>query len=124
MIKSILSTTESKKLKCAHGIRWKPGIFRWLTTPRLPYLPHLWHRKYSNINSYSSELFISSVQTDYVQKRIYMDKICFHPIGHFNNTPTMQYFTGISKNTQSKSHTLSLTERIWEFQNNALWDTH
>ena len=30
----------------------------------------------------------------------------------------------ISKNTQSKSYTLSLTECVWEFRNNALWDTH
>ena len=36
----------------------------------------------------------------------------------------MQSFTGISWNLQSKSYTLSLTECIWEFQNNALWNTH
>ena len=36
----------------------------------------------------------------------------------------MQSFTGISRNTESTSHMLSLTERDWEFQNNALWDTH
>ena len=35
-----------------------------------------------------------------------------------NNIPT------ISRNTQSKSYMLSLTECVWEFQNNALWDTH
>ena len=34
----------------------------------------------------------------------------------------MQFFTGISRNTQS-THMLLLTECIWEFQNNALWDT-
>ena len=44
-------------------------------------------------------------------------------IGHVNNIPTMQSFTGISRNTQSKSYMLSLTECIWEFWNNALWDT-
>ena len=36
----------------------------------------------------------------------------------------MQYFTGISRNAQSKSYMLSLTECVWELQNNALWDTH
>ena len=40
-----------------------------------------------------------------------------------NNIPRMQYFTGISRNTQSKSYMLSLTECVWKFQNNALWDT-
>ena len=45
-------------------------------------------------------------------------------IRHVNNIPTMQYFTGISRNTQSKSYMLPLTECDWDFQNNALWDTH
>ena len=36
----------------------------------------------------------------------------------------MQFFTGISRNTQSKLWMLSLTECVWDFQNNALWDTH
>ena len=40
------------------------------------------------------------------------------------NIPTMQLFTGISKDTQSKSYTLSLTHGVWDFQNNALWDSH
>ena len=40
-------------------------------------------------------------------------------IEHVNNIPTMQFFIGISKNTQSKSYLCG-----WEFQNNALWDTH
>ena len=31
-------------------------------------------------------------------------------IGLVNNIPTMQYFNGISRNAQSKSCTLSLTE--------------
>ena len=31
-------------------------------------------------------------------------------------------FTGISRNTQSKSYALSLT--VWEFKSSALWDTH
>ena len=45
-------------------------------------------------------------------------------IGHANNIPTMQLFTGISRNIQSKSYTLSLTECVREFRNHALWDTH
>ena len=45
-----------------------------------------------------------------------------HPLGRVNNIPTMQFFTGISRNTQS-THMLSMTECVWEFQNNALWDT-
>ena len=43
-------------------------------------------------------------------------------IGHVNNIPTMQSFTGIFRKTQSKSYMLSLTEGVWEFQNNAFWD--
>ena len=46
------------------------------------------------------------------------------PIGHVSNIPTMQFFTGISRNTQSKSSMLSVTECVWDFQNNASWDTH
>ena len=49
---------------------------------------------------------------------------CIQKIGHSNNIPTMQFFTGISRNTQSKSYMLSLTECDWEFRDNALWDTH
>ena len=41
-------------------------------------------------------------------------------MAHVSNIPTMQFFTGISGNTQSKSYTLSLTECVWE--NSALWD--
>ena len=36
----------------------------------------------------------------------------------------MQFFTGISRYTQSKSFMLSLTQCVWEFQSNALWNTH
>ena len=47
----------------------------------------------------------------------------FNPtIGHVNNIPTMHFFTGISRNTQSKSYMLSLTECVWKFRNNELWD--
>ena len=45
-------------------------------------------------------------------------------LGHFNNIPAMQFFTGISRHTQSKSCRLSLTQCVWEFRNNALWATH
>ena len=45
-------------------------------------------------------------------------------IGHVSDVPSMQLITGISRNTQSISYMLSLTECVWEFQNNALWDTH
>ena len=45
-------------------------------------------------------------------------------ICHVKNTPTMQFFNGISRNTQSKSNMLSLAEHVWEFWINALWDTH
>ena len=31
------------------------------------------------------------------------------PIGHVNNIPTLQCFTGFSKNSQSNSYMLSLT---------------
>ena len=44
--------------------------------------------------------------------------------GHVNNIPKMQFFSGISRNTQSKSYMLPLTECVWDFQNNELWDTH
>ena len=44
-------------------------------------------------------------------------------IGHVNNIPIMQFFTGITRNTQPKSYMLSLTECVWDFQNNALWET-
>ena len=44
-------------------------------------------------------------------------------IEHVNNIPTMQYFNGTSRNTQSKLYMWSSTECVWDFQNNALWDT-
>ena len=47
-----------------------------------------------------------------------------HVIGHVHNIPTMQFSTGISRNTQSKTYMLSLTECVWDFRNDALWDTH
>ena len=45
-------------------------------------------------------------------------------IGHVNSIPMLQFFTRISRNTQSNSYMLSLTECVREFRNNALWDTH
>ena len=41
-----------------------------------------------------------------------------------NIVPTMQFFTGIPRNTQSKLYMLSLTECVPNLQNSALWDTH
>ena len=49
---------------------------------------------------------------------------CLKLIRCVNNIPTMQFFTGISRNSQSKSYMISLTECLREFQNNALWDTN
>ena len=46
------------------------------------------------------------------------------PTGHVYNIPTMQFFTGFSRNTQSKSYVLSLTECVWESRNDTLWETH
>ena len=43
-------------------------------------------------------------------------------IRHVNDIPTMQFFTGISRINHSKSYMLSLTECVWDFQNNAFWD--
>ena len=54
----------------------------------------------------------------------YKNHLWSKSIGHVYNIPTMQFFTGISRYTQSKSYMLSLTESVWEFRNNALWDTH
>ena len=45
------------------------------------------------------------------------------PIGHVNTIPTMQFFTEISRNTQANSYMLSMTEYVWEFQNDVLLDT-
>ena len=41
---------------------------------------------------------------------------------HVNKIPPMQFFTGISRNTQSKSYMLSLAECVLDFQNNAYRD--
>ena len=50
--------------------------------------------------------------------------IARNAIGHVNNVPPMQLFTEISRNTHSKSDMLSLTDCVWDFENNELWDTH
>ena len=47
----------------------------------------------------------------------------FSWIGHVDNIPTIKFCYGFSLKTQSKSHTLSLTERVCEFRNIALSDT-
>ena len=36
----------------------------------------------------------------------------------------MQFFTRPSRITQSKSYVLLSIDCVWDFQNNALWDTH
>ena len=41
-----------------------------------------------------------------------------------NYIPTMQFLTGVSINIQSKSYMLSLTDCIWEFRDDVLFDTH
>ena len=41
-------------------------------------------------------------------------------IGHVDNIPTMDFLTESSRNIQS----VILTECVWDFQNDALWDTH
>ena len=41
-----------------------------------------------------------------------------------NNIPTMQFFTEISRSTQSNSYMLSLTECVWDIQKHALSGTH
>ena len=38
--------------------------------------------------------------------------------------PTVQFFIRISRNTQSHSYLLSMSECVWDFQNNAFWDIH
>ena len=43
---------------------------------------------------------------------------------YVNNIPTMQFFIGIARIIQSKYYQLSLTECLWEFRNDALWDPH
>ena len=43
-------------------------------------------------------------------------------LGHVRNLPTMQIFTGISRNTQSKI-ICAIIDCVQDFQNNALWDT-
>ena len=48
------------------------------------------------------------------------DRVDTDLIGHVHYITTMQLFTEISRNTQSKLYTLSLTEGVWDFQNDAL----
>ena len=52
------------------------------------------------------------------------EKVLQSSIWNVNNIPTMQFLTGIFRNTQSKSYMLSLAECVWELRNSALWDTH
>ena len=45
-------------------------------------------------------------------------------IGLVNNIPTMLFFTGISRNTLTKSYMLLLTECVWDSQIMHVSDTH
>ena len=47
---------------------------------------------------------------------------CLEPKGHANKIPTMQFSLEYPEILR-QNHMLSLTECVWEFQNNALWDT-
>ena len=44
--------------------------------------------------------------------------------GMLTTFPQCKFLHWISRNTQSKSYMVSLTECVRDFQNNALWDTH
>ena len=94
---------------------------------------HIWH-----YFSYTVQILVSLEWSPSLNQCIififinYISKHCIEcwwletcqvSVEHVNNIPTMQVFTEISRNTQSKSYMLSLTECIWEFPNNALWDT-
>ena len=74
--------------------------------------------KYGCIEKLKKQRFL------WVNKQCFIHNISRYTIGHVYNIPTMQFFIGISRNTLSKSYTLLLTECVWEFQKNALWDTH
>ena len=53
----------------------------------------------------------------------YSDRIadnCVMFIEHTNNTPTMQFMTGIPGKTRVKIFYRLFAERAWEFQNKAL----
>ena len=52
-------------------------------------------------------------------------KTCVCYIKHVNNVSPNANFTGISEKYSIRIlFMLSMTECVWEFQNNALWDTH
>ena len=61
---------------------------------------------------------------NYFEHMTLIYSVRYDTIGHVNNIPTVQFFTEISRDTQQKSYMLSLTACVWEFRNNALWDTH
>ena len=60
---------------------------------------------------------------DIIMQEHWEDSLTLHNPKLGDTIPTMKFFTGISGTTQSKSYMISLTEYVWEFQNNALWDT-
>ena len=77
-----------------------------------------------SLNEHRSSMYFTLYSSLVTRTFVKFTRQILQTIGHVNNIPTMQNFTGISRNTRSKSYVLSLTECVWEFQNNALWDTH
>ena len=112
----------------------------WKNSTQFYYIPHrqiciscvrpLWHVTYANITMayVTHDIQPMTMLAEHLSTLLRWDQgVLTRPdeiIGHVNSIPTMQLFTGISLNTQSKSYMISLTQCVWEFQNNALWDTH
>ena len=79
--------------------------------------------------NFALTVYLSIIQLLSVDEYKVTSLFRLYPIGHVNKIPTMQFCPGIPKNTQSELYyiilyTASLPEKSWEFQNNALWDTH
>ena len=77
--------------------------------------PHMHIVVYELLTNYHPQLY-------WPYKRIHQEN-CMS-IGHDNNIQTIQSLTGFSRNTQSKSYMLKLTEFFLDFPNGALWDIH
>ena len=77
---------------------------------------------YNNQSAYSAVVWVMNSQSEFA--RVMYEPRYESLIEHVNKIPTMQFFTGIFKNTQSELYMLSLTEWVCDFQNNVLWDTH
>ena len=76
---------------------------------------------YSELISHNA--LLSTSQASSVNE-VYMYMFLTKPKGMLTIFPQCSFFTGISRNFQSKFFMLSLTGCVWEFQNNALWYTH